>query len=79
MGVSVINYIQENIARILCIRKFEKKVKFKKQGYIVDFPEDFYTYEYGYSVYQKNIWNPIVYTKCGKTYTFEEIKKIYNI
>ena len=79
MVVREIEYIKENILRILCIRKFEKKEKLRKQGYIVDFPIDFYTYEYGYSTYQKNIWNPTIYTRYGKTYTIKEIKKKYKI
>ena len=79
MVFRVINFLYENLMRLLCIRKFEKKEKLRNYGYIVDFPNDFYTYPYGYSVYQKSIWNPTIYTRYGRTYTINDIKNIYNI
>lgn len=79
MVVRVINFLYENLLRFSCVRKFEKKVNLRNSGYIVDYPSDFYTYQYGYSVDQRSIWNPIVYTKYGKTYSIRDIKKKYNI
>ena len=79
MVVRVINFFYENLMRLLCIRKFQKKEKLRKSGYIVDFPNDFYTYPYGYSVIRRSIWNPTVYTRYGKTYTIDDIKNMYNI
>ena len=79
MVVRVINFFYENLMHLLCVRKFQKKEKLRKTGYIVDFPSDFETYSNGYSVYQRSIWNPPVYTRYGKTYTIEDVKKSYNI
>ena len=66
-------YLFENIIRILCIRKIEKKNKLRKSGYIVDFPDDYYTYPYGYSNTTRSIWDPTVYSRYGKTYSYHDI------
>ena len=76
MVVRVIGFFYENLLRLFCIRRFQKKENLRKSGYIVDFPRDFYTNSYGYSVYQRSIWEPAVYTRYGKTYTIQNIKKI---
>ena len=78
MVVRVINFFKENLMSLFCIRKFEKKEKLKKSGYIVDFPFDFYTYPHGYLVYKGSIWDPTVYSKYGKTYSIEDLKRSYN-
>lgn len=79
MIVRVINFFKENFMRLFCFRKYKKKEKLRKSDYILDFPSDFYTYPYGYSVYQRSILDPVVYTKYGRTYTFAELIKSYNI
>jgi len=67
----------ENILRIFCIRKYQKKENFKKAGYIVDKPPNYNSNNY--SKITRSWWDVTVYNKYGKRYSVEDINKMYNL
>ena len=70
-------FIFENILRIFCIRKYQKKNNLKKTGYTVDKPPNYNSNTY--SKITRSCWDVTVYNKYGKKYTIEDINKKYNL
>jgi hypothetical protein len=54
------------------INHYQQKNKLRKSGYIVDPPLEYFLYPNEYSTYTRHFWSPTIYTKYGKTYTYEE-------
>lgn len=77
MAEKFTHFCCENVLRLLCIRKHEKKNKLKKAGYIVDKPHDYHPDLYSKTT--RSCWDVTVYSKYGKSYSIEEVYKKYKI
>ena len=77
MAEKFTHFCCENVLRLLCIRKHEKKNKLRKTGYIVDKPDDYHPDLYSKTT--RSCWDVTVYSKYGKSYSIEELYKKYNI
>lgn len=51
----------------------QAKYNLYKGGYNVDPPLEYFFHPEKYSKYKRHWYSPTVYTKYGKTYTYEEI------
>ncbi len=52
-----------------------KKEKLRKSGYTVDKPDDF-DYDNWGSIQTHGMWDVPIYYKYGKTYSYQELRKI---